>query len=71
MEPVEWARRWTAGPASVLGLAAPSLAPGAEARLALLRPGRWTVRAEDLASRSRNCPFLGMEMPVRVEALLA
>jgi dihydroorotase-like cyclic amidohydrolase len=29
------------------------------------------VRAEDLASRSRNCPFLGMELPVRVAALLA
>jgi dihydroorotase len=71
MAPVEWARRWTAGPAAVLGMPAPSLAPGAEARLALLRPGRWTVRAEDLASRSRNCPFLGAEMPVRVEALLA
>lgn len=71
MAPVEWARRWTTGPAALLGLPAPSLAPGAEARVALLREAPWTPAPEDLASKSRDCPFLGMELPLRVEALLA
>ena len=71
MQAVEWARRWTAGPARVLHLPAPGLAPGAEARVAVLREGPWTVHESDLASLSRNCPFLGREFPVRVAALLA
>ena len=70
MAPLEWARRWTLGPAAVLGLPAPSLAYGAEARVTLLREEPWTPTAADLASRSCDCPFLGMTFPVRVEALL-
>ena len=71
MRPVDWAARWTKGPAAVLRRPAPSLAPGAEARVAVLRTGPWTPLAGDLASRSRNCPFLGRELPLRVAALLA
>ncbi|MBQ7667428.1 MAG: amidohydrolase family protein, partial [Kiritimatiellae bacterium] len=71
MRPVDWAARWTSGPAAVLGLAPPSLAPGARAKLALLSLERHTPSEAGLKSKSRNCPFLGIEMPVRVEALLA
>ena len=71
MAPLEWAKRWTLGPAAVLGLPAPSLALGAEARVTVLRETDWTPVVADLASRSRDCPFLGMSFPIRVETLLA
>lgn len=69
LSPLEWVRRWTGGPAAVLGLPAPALRPGDRADLVLFDPARrWTVRAEQFASRSRNCPFEGRELtgrPVR------
>ena len=71
MRPLDWCARWTLGPASALGLPAPALAPGAAARVALLRFAPWTVRAEDLASKSSNTPMLGRTFPVRPVALLA
>ena len=70
LSPCEWARRWTTGPAQVLGLPPPSLAPGAPARVALLRLSPWTPDAGALASRSRNCPFLHRRYPISVAALL-
>ncbi len=70
MPPCEWARRWTTGPAQALGLPPPSLAPGAPARVALLRRAPWTPGADALASRSSNCPFLHRRYPVSVAALL-
>ena len=71
MRPADWAARWTTGPAAVLGLPAPSLAPGSPARVAVLRKTPWTPAPGDLASLSRNCPVLGTEFPVEVAALLA
>ena len=64
---------WTeaVGPAAALGLPAPTLAPGAPARVALLRLAPWTVRAADFASKSRNTPMLGRTFPLRPVALLA
>lgn len=71
MAPLDWAARWTVGPAAAVGLAPPSLAPGEPARVTVLRPGGWTPEPQDLASLSRNCPFLGVRLPLRVAALLA
>ena len=71
MRPLDWCARWTLGPAAALGLPAPALAPGAEARVALLSLAPWTVRAEDFASKSRNTPMPGRTFPVRPVALLA
>jgi dihydroorotase len=69
LAPLEWVRRWTCGPAAVLGLPAPSLRRGERADLVLFDPARrWTVRAAQFASRARNCPFEGRELtgrPVR------
>ncbi len=64
--------RMTAGPARAFGLTAPRVAVGAVADLALwdLRE-RWTVTAEDLRSRSRNCAFLGREVQGRCLLTLA
>ncbi len=56
----DWVARWTTGPAAILGLPAPSLAPGHPADLTLLDLNtEWTVRAETCASKSRNTPFDG------------
>jgi dihydroorotase len=45
------------------------LAVGEPANLCLVDPGaRWTVVADAMASRSRNTPFAGRELPARVVA---
>jgi dihydroorotase len=55
--------RWTTGPASILRLPAPSLAPGATADLALLDlTTPWRVDPAQFRSRSRNCPFAGQTL---------
>ncbi len=60
MTELEWARRWTVGPAAVLGAPPPDLAPGSPANLTILDLATpWVVRAEDFLSQSRNTPFEG------------
>jgi dihydroorotase len=67
LPPLEWVRRWTTGPAAVLNLPPPTLAPGAPADVVLFDPAaRWTVRAARFASPSRNTPFEGRELTGRV-----
>jgi dihydroorotase len=71
------ADRMSAAPARIGGLAdrppaarhgAP-LAVGAPANLVLLDPdATWTVHPGELASRSRNTPYAGRELPARVVA---
>lgn len=61
----------TTGPARVLGLEPPSLAPGAAADLCLFDPGAWwTVERATLRSRGANTPFSGYELPGRVRCTL-
>jgi len=60
---IEWIRRWTEGPALVLGIAPPALSPGSVADVTLLDLEHgWTVRADEFASRSRNTPFEGRSL---------
>ncbi|MCX6998485.1 MAG: dihydroorotase [Kiritimatiellaeota bacterium] len=61
-----WLRRWTTGPAEVLGLPPPSLAEGAAADLVLLDlAAAWTVQPEEFVSKSRNTPFGGQRLTGR------
>jgi len=65
------AERMSRTPARVAGLPGHGHgpAPGRPANLTLVDPAaRWTVDAGLLASRSRNTPYAGMELPVRVIA---
>ena len=63
MDAATWVRRWTAGPARILGLPPPSLRPGAVADVVLLDlDSEWTVRADAFVSRSRNMPFEGRRL---------
>ncbi len=60
MDPLDWLRRWTSGPAALLGLPCPSLAPGNVADIVVADLAKaWTVNPSDLLSLSRNTPFAG------------
>jgi dihydroorotase len=63
------AERMAAAPARIGGLAAPTLDEGAPASLTLVDPAaRWTQDPAASASRSRNTPYVGYELPGRVVA---
>jgi dihydroorotase len=67
----ELADRMSAAPARIGGLRdhGRPLAEGAPANLVLLDPAaRWTVDPRRSASRSRNTPYAGRELPARVVA---
>lgn len=60
LTPLQCAARLSSGPAAVLRMTAPGLAPGASARLVLIDPARqWTLEPSQLLSRGRNTPFAG------------
>ena len=60
MQPLEWVRRWTTGPAGVAGLPSPCLDAGAAGNLLIINiADPWTVEPARFASRSRNTPFSG------------
>ncbi len=66
MPVADWVARWTTGPARLLGLPAPTLAPGQRADLVLIDPKTpWTVRPETFRSLSRNTPFAGWALNAR------
>ncbi len=64
---LDFAARWTTGPARLIGLASPTLAPnGRPADFTLVDFNTpWLVDPEKFASRSRNCPFAGMQFTGR------
>jgi len=59
----ELIRRMTINPANILSLPKGTLKPDADADVTLIDPNaRWTIHADQFASRSRNCPFNGWEV---------
>jgi dihydroorotase len=57
----------TVAPYGILGRPGGTLAPGAEADVTVFEPGsRWTVRASEFASKGKNTPFDGWELPGRI-----
>ncbi|MBU1694488.1 MAG: dihydroorotase [Verrucomicrobia bacterium] len=66
MSALDWVRCCTVGPARVLGLPDPALAPGAPADLVLLDlDSERTVSAGEFRSKSRNTPFEGWRVKGR------
>ena len=60
MSLTDWVRRWTIGPAAILGLPPPALTEGRAASLALFDIRTpWRVDPAQFQSQSRNCPFAG------------
>ena len=71
MDLLTWLRRWTTGPAEVLGLPPPSLAAGTIADLALLDlDTAWIVKPDEFVSKSRNTPFTGRRLTGRAAGTL-
>ena len=67
MSLLDWAARWTVGPAAILGLPPPSLTPGRPVNLALFDIHRpWHVNPAQFQSLSRNCPFAGWTLHGKV-----
>lgn len=63
----ELIHRLTAGPASILGLPAGTLAVGAVADVCIFDPDRtWRLDADSLHSNGHNTPFLGRELKGRI-----
>jgi dihydroorotase len=65
------AERMSRTPARIAGLIehGHDPAPGVPANLTLVDPGAsWSVEPGELASKSRNTPYAGMDLPVRVVA---
>jgi dihydroorotase len=61
--------RLTQGPAQVLGLEAGTLGQGKPADFVLINPrAQWTLKAEDLLSKSGNNPLIGKTFSSRIEA---
>jgi len=62
----------TSGPARVMGLELMPLEPGQMAELVVLHPDEeWTFSREDIHSRSRNTPMLGLTFTGRVRATIS
>lgn len=63
MSLMDWVKRWTVGPAEVLGLPRPSLAAGAAADIAVLDlESEWVVDPASFRSKGRNTPFGGWKL---------
>ncbi|MBA7666136.1 MAG: amidohydrolase family protein [Calditrichaeota bacterium] len=62
----------TSGPARVMGLELTPLEPGQPAELVVLAPDEeWTFTRDDIHSRSRNTPLLGLTFTGRVRATIS
>ena len=65
---MELLRAMSAAPAELTGIPAGTLAVGAPADVVLFDPEEeWTVDADKLHGRSKNCPFKGMTLKGRVK----
>jgi len=63
--------RITAAPAAVLGIDAGHLLPGHPADVCVFDPdGQWVVEPKALQSQGKNTPFLGLELPGKVQITL-
>lgn len=59
-------------PAELLGLEGGTLKPGTRADVTIFDPDEtWTVKTEELASKSKNTPYAGREVTGRVKATIA
>lgn len=63
--------KMTLSPARILGLDTGTLRAGAPGDVTIFAPNaRWTLRAEELSSKSKNTPFDGVEMSGHVTATI-
>ena len=66
MDVMEWVRRWTMRPASLLGMQPPALSVGSRADVVMLDlEEQWTVDPNQFHSNSLNTPFTGWALTGR------
>lgn len=59
----DWLKRWTIGPAKILGITPPNLSHGTSANVTILDlQSEWNVNPDRFASKSRNTPFIGHDL---------
>ena len=64
--------KMTVNPAQILGMSIGRIEKGARADLAIFDPEKsWKVREEEFLSKSANSPFIGWEIPGKVEWTIA
>jgi len=63
--------KMTINPARILGIDKGTLSIGADADVTVIDPDVvWTVEPSELSSKSKNCPFTGMELQGRAETVI-
>ena len=68
LTPLELVARMSLGPATILNLPKGALSVGMDADLTVIDPEtKWMVRAEEFESKSKNSPFLGLELSGRAQ----
>jgi dihydroorotase len=62
--------KFTAGPRKIISQSQPRIAEGETANLTLFDPEeKWMVKESDIRSKSKNNPFIGMELTGKVKAV--
>jgi dihydroorotase len=63
--------KMTINPARILGIDKGTLSIGADADVTVIDPDVvWTVEPSELSSKSKNCPFTGMELQGRADTVI-
>ncbi|HOP73846.1 MAG TPA: dihydroorotase [Bacillota bacterium] len=70
LTPEQLVERMSVNPARILKVAGGRLRPGDPADVVIFNPDKqWTVRSEELVSKSKNSPFIGKKLNGRVESV--
>jgi len=63
--------KFTSGPEKIISLSRQKIAEGEKANLVLFNPEeKWTVKETDIKSKSKNNPFVGMELTGKVKTVI-
>jgi dihydroorotase len=71
IKPERWVELFSINPRRLFGLEPATIREGANATLTLFEPNRkWTVSEKDIQSKSRNTPFIGIELTGKAAGII-